>query len=82
MPLFSCVRHKLDLHVSRKSPAAIWLRRNSLRFRPGLLADDVAVLDRPQLRIAVPAGQVLAVEKVFDILFCRQVSGVCTGLCR
>src|SRR5271166_3002112 len=31
--------------------------------------DDLAVLHEPQLRVAVPVAQVLAVEKVFDVLF-------------
>ena len=44
------------------------------------LADDLAVLDRPERRVAVPAGQVLAVEEVLATFSGVASIGTCAGL--
>ena len=59
--------------VSRKSPASMWLLAGTrCCLRPGLVPTISPFSTRPQLRVAVPAGQVLAVEEVLGVVRRRQ----------
>ena len=82
MPLLPPLSTSFTCSDRRKSPTTRSLTRNSLCFRPARAADDLAVLDAPQRRVALPAGQVPAVEERLSALSAVASIGTCAGLAR
>src|SRR6202040_2937787 len=66
------VRHEPDFDRKAEVSGGHLAPQKLVALQAGAAADDDTVLDLPQPRVAVPAGEILAVKKVFDVLFRRQ----------
>ena len=68
MPLLPSFFDELDLERQPEVAGGQVAAEELVALQAGGLADDLAVLDRPELRVALPAGEVAAVEEGRGVL--------------
>ena len=59
---------QFDFELQMEIPDKILAFEEFILLDAWRLADDLAILDLPKLRVAIPAGEIFAVEEVFDVL--------------
>ena len=68
MPLLPLSSHELDVEFEAEVADRELAHQELVFLEAGGFADDFAVFDRPELVVAAPAGEVLAVEEAADVV--------------